>query len=107
MHSMLQPRSAFWCLALVHGVDLERQERVDSGCLTGRSAGTKSKICTARLPNRSLHVRLGAPVSRAWAIRHPPQFLGSKAGATFRLAMISIGSGLKPPRRNAVATIVF
>jgi hypothetical protein len=29
VHSMLQPRSAFWCLALVHRVDLERQERVD------------------------------------------------------------------------------
>ena len=38
---------------------------------------------------------------------HPRHFCGSKAGATFRLAMISIGSGLKPAHRNAIATIVF
>src|ERR1700722_7667070 len=37
----------------------------------------------------------------------PLAFCGSKAGATFCLAMISIGDGLKPAHRNTLATIVF
>jgi len=36
----------------VHRIDLEGQERVDSGCLMGESAGTKRKICTTRSPNQ-------------------------------------------------------
>jgi hypothetical protein len=51
------------------------------------------------------HPRSGGPVSLPFSIVdsssshpsiHPSQFLGSKAGPTFRLARISIGSGVKP-----------
>jgi hypothetical protein len=38
---------------------------------------------------------------------HPCQFLGSKAGATFYLAKISMGSGLKLRASQRCRNIVF
>jgi hypothetical protein len=49
----LQPKTAFSRLTLVHRVDLEGTLRVDSGCPTGRSAGSKRKICTIRTKGRA------------------------------------------------------
>jgi hypothetical protein len=42
----LQPKTSLSRFPPVHRVDLEGRQRVDSGCLTGRSVGAKRKICT-------------------------------------------------------------
>jgi hypothetical protein len=63
------------------------------------SKGAKRQTLTTKLANRTLHAR-PRPVCPIFAgspgrSMHPRHFCGSKAGATFRLAMVSIGSGLK------------
>jgi hypothetical protein len=52
----LQPKSAFSCIPPVHRADLKGQQRVDSGCLTGRLAGTKRKICTTSESVQSVRI---------------------------------------------------
>ena len=78
--------------------------------------GTKCQILTTRLANRTLHARLGGPVSRplfalsslvphredcdvAWVGPSTgDHFCGSKAGATFRLATFFNQQRLEDPR---------
>jgi hypothetical protein len=107
VHSMLQPRSAFWCLALVHRVDLERQERVDlthsthpraiTGICAQRATGIDGLCSLTRPPS------LGSDSPRSLA--GPPVFL--RAMISERRACADsdlICTGLKKPVRARYAS---
>jgi hypothetical protein len=104
-----------WVFAIC-GTASRASAPIGFGLLSARwlSKGAKRQILT-RLPNRTLHARPGGPVSRPLFVLVPHRedsdvaqagpstddnFYGSKAGATFRLAMISIGTRLKPRARG-------
>ena len=90
-----------------------RSDRFRSLVCTMAEQGRQASDLTTKLPNRTLHARPGVSVSQplfalsslvshredAEVARAGPSirdhFCGSKAGVTFCLAMISIGSGLK------------